>query len=255
MKHPVIVNADDLGLSREINEGVFAGLAQGVISDVSVLIDAPHALDAAERLREAGLKSVGLHILLDGHLGWSSPGRERFSRMELMELLRDPAFLARCRGDARRQIEKFLARGLTLSHIDTHHHVHGFYPIFSELMALVKEYRIPAVRYSRTGYTLTTREPIPFDPVLYRRMEERLGGEGVFFCRTMAEGAGRIGEVATFPAELVVHPARGGDPWREREMQTLFSEAFMLTIERLDIRLVSFRDLVDMDPVSRSGSF
>lgn len=254
MKHPVIVNADDLGLSREINEAVSAGLAQGVISDVSVLIDAPYALDAAERLRAIGFESVGLHVLLDGHLGWSSPGRERFSRMELLELLKDPAFLMRCREDARRQIEKFMARGLTPSHIDTHHHVHGFYPLFLDLMALVKEYRIPAVRHSRTGYTLTTREPIPFDPFLYRRMEDLMEGEGVFFCRTMAEGAGRIGEIASFPAELVVHPSRGGDPWREREMATLTSEGFMHTIEKLDIRLVSFRDLVDMDRVSRSGS-
>ncbi|MCK9262409.1 MAG: ChbG/HpnK family deacetylase [Deltaproteobacteria bacterium] len=247
MRCSVIVNADDLGLSREINEGVFAGLAQGVISDVSMLVDAPHALDAVERLRETGCKSAGLHILLDGHLGWSSPGRERFSRRELMELVHDPALLARCREDARRQIEKFLALGLTPSHIDTHHHVHGFYPIFSELMALVKEYRIPAIRHSRTGYALTTREPIPFDPSLYRRMKERMKGEGVFFCRTMAEGAGRIGEIATFPAELVVHPARGGDPWREREMQTLFSEAFTSAVKRRNIRLVSFRDLAGTD--------
>ncbi|HON39028.1 MAG: carbohydrate deacetylase [Desulfomonilia bacterium] len=253
MRHPVIVNADDLGLSREINEGIFAGLAQGVISDVSVLIDAPYALDAAERLRDTGFLCVGLHILLDGYLGWSSPGRERFSRVELMDFLQDPAFLARCRGEARRQIEKFLAQGLTISHIDTHHHVHGFYPIFSELMALVKEYRIPAVRYSRTGYTLTTREPIPFDPSLYKRMEERLEGEGVFFCRTMVEGAGRIGEITMFPAELVVHPARGGDPWREHEMQTLFSDEFASTIQRCNIGLVSFQDLVDTDQAPGSG--
>lgn len=254
MKHPVIVNADDLGLSREINEGVFDGLARGVISDVSMLIDAPHALDAAERLRETGFESVGLHILLDGHLGWSSPGRERFSRMELMELLQDPAFLARCREDARRQIEKFLARGLTPSHIDTHHHVHGFYPLFSELLALVKEYRIPAVRLSKTGYTLTTREPIPFDPVLYRKMEERMEGEGVFFCSAMAEGADRIGEIATFPAELVVHPSRGGDPWRAAEMETLFSEKFQRALDAGNIRLVSFRDLTDADRQSRRDS-
>ena len=66
MKHPVVVNADDLGLSREINEAVSAGLAQGVISDVSVLIDAPYALDAAERLRAIGFESVGLHVLQIG---------------------------------------------------------------------------------------------------------------------------------------------------------------------------------------------
>jgi len=38
MRRCVIVNADDLGLSPEINEGVLSGLKQGIISDTSVLI-------------------------------------------------------------------------------------------------------------------------------------------------------------------------------------------------------------------------
>ena len=252
MRHPVIVNADDLGLSREINEGIFAGLAQGVISDVSVLIDAPYALDAAERLRDTGFLCVGLHILLDGYLGWSSPGRECFSRTELMDLLQDPAFLARCRGRRAGRSRSSWPRPYHLAYRYPPSRARVL-PDLLELMALVKEYRIPAVRYSRTGYTLTTREPIPFDPSLYKRMEERLEGEGVFFCRTMVEGAGRIGEITMFPAELVVHPARGGDPWREHEMQTLFSDEFASTIERSNIGLVSFQDLVDTDQAPGSG--
>jgi len=51
MRHPVIVNADDLGLSREINKGVFTGLSRGVISDVSLLIHAPFAREAVEGLQ------------------------------------------------------------------------------------------------------------------------------------------------------------------------------------------------------------
>ena len=245
MRHPVIVNADDLGLSREINKGVFTGLSRGVISDVSLLIDAPFASEAVEGLLETGRMDVGIHVNLDEHLGWSSPGRERFTRKELNDFFRDPRFLHRCRDEARLQIEKCMACGLVPTHIDTHHHVHGFFPLFMVLIDLVKEYRIPAVRHSRTGYALTTREPIPYDPSTYRRMEEIMEHEGVFFCSSMIEGAGRIGEVAYFPAELVVHPSSGRDQWRTGEMETLTSDGFLQAFHARGIRLVAYRDLID----------
>ena len=244
MRRAVVVNADDLGLSRDINEGIFAGLELGAISDVSILIHAPNAFEAVGRLRVIGLKSVGLHINLDERLGWSSPGRERLSRPELMALLDTPAFLKRCREDARMQIEQCIACGLEITHIDTHHHVHGFFPLFTEFLGLAKEYRIPAMRHSRNGYTLTTRQPIPFDPSRCRRMEELMRQEGVFFCSAMVEGAGKLEEIPSFPAELVVHPSRGADPWRKREMETLTSPGFQSCLEAVDVRIVSFKDLV-----------
>jgi predicted glycoside hydrolase/deacetylase ChbG (UPF0249 family) len=251
MQHAVIVNADDLGLSREINDGIFSGLERGVITDVSLLIDAPYAREAVERLQEIGLRDVGLHINLDERLGWSSPGRERFSREELMVRFQDRGFLRRCRRDAGLQIERCIAAGLVPKHIDTHHHVHGFFELFILLVELAKEHRIPAMRHSRTGYTLTTRKPIPCDPSQYRRMEEILEEEGIFSCTTMVEGAHKVGEIASFPAELVVHPSSGGDSWRIREMGTLSSEAFREALVARGIKLAGYRDLIDHGPEFR----
>ncbi len=247
MNCPVVVNADDLGLSREINQGIFAGLEQGVISDVSLLVFAPHAREAARTLLGMGLRGVGLHVNLDAQLGWSSPGRERLSRRELGDLLEKHDHVDRLREDIRSQIERFIDWGLEPVHIDTHHHVHGFFPIFRALVELARQYRIPAVRYSPSGYTLTTREPIPYDEPVYRGMEEMLRAEGIFFCSVMVEGAGRLGDLGAFPAELVVHPSSGGDPWRNRELETLMDESFSWTLAARGIELAGFRDLVGRD--------
>lgn len=241
----VVVNADDLGLSREINEGILMGMEKGVVSDASLMSEAPCAGDALDRLKASGIGHVGIHVNIDEQIGWSSPGKERFSRNDLMSMLGKGDFLAVCRGRVRSQIEKVTHAGLFPTHIDTHHHVHGFPPIFNLILDLMKEYGIPAMRFSTEGYTLTTREPIPSHPSSLRRMREALEDRQVFFCKCMREGAGRISEIASFPAELVVHPSLGGDPWRKGEMEILLSDAFQQVIEERGIHLVGYKDLVD----------
>lgn len=244
MMNPVVVNADDLGLSREINEGIIKGLQQGVISDTSLLIDAPYSREALEKLEEIGFMHTGLHINLDVLMGWDRPGEERFSRDRLQALLKDKGFLDNCRDCACLQIEKFISSGLIPTHIDTHHHVHGFFPVFTLLADLVKEYHVPAMRFSSCGYSLTTRKPIPYDPIIYQEMKSILHKESIYFCKEMHEGAGKASHIKVFPAELVVHPSLGGDPWRMREMQMLSSEGCRLIREKKSIRLAGYRELI-----------
>ncbi len=242
--NPVIINADDLGLSREVNAGIFEGLSRGGVSDASLLIHAPFADEAVDGLRQRGISHIGLHINLDVLFGWDISGRERFPRHELMSMLRDRDFLNRCRASACGQIEKLLGTGLIPSHIDSHHHVHGFLPILAIFIELMREYRIPALRHSPAGYTLTTRKPIPYDESEYRAVGERLLQERLFFCRTMVEGAGRLDEIATFPAELVVHPSLGGDPWRTAELEILLSGSFRKVLGERGMQPVSYQDLM-----------
>src|SRR2546428_11848064 len=48
----LIVNADDFGLSAGVNRGVLEAHEAGVVSSVSVLVNAPGWTDAAQRLRD-----------------------------------------------------------------------------------------------------------------------------------------------------------------------------------------------------------
>src|SRR5437879_11310485 len=80
----LIVNADDFGLSAGVNRGVLEAHEAGVVSSVSVLVNAPGWTDAAQRLRALSSPSfpelgVGLHLNLTTSrpvsCGWSRCGR------------------------------------------------------------------------------------------------------------------------------------------------------------------------------------
>ncbi len=59
----VIINADDFGLSREINEGILECFKAGVVTNASLIINEFATKDAITRARTAGLP-LGLHVNL-----------------------------------------------------------------------------------------------------------------------------------------------------------------------------------------------
>lgn len=247
MRRFLVINADDLGLNPEINEGAVEALRKGRISDVSLLVEAPYAAEAVQSLVGAGVTHAGIHLDLDEVLGWSPGGGERYPRDVLMEMLQeDTGLLDACAEAARRQIEVFRATGLEPTHLDTHHHVHGFLPVFRTVLGLAVEYGIRALRFSPEGYRLPTRQDIPLDVSTSQAMKDMLAREGIFACDSMVEGAASFLDdpcKAAGTTELVVHPSRGGDPWRAREYDVLLSDAFCDAIRRHNIHVVSFRDL------------
>src|SRR3989442_4639335 len=65
----LVVNADDFGLSAGVNRGVLEAHEAGVVSSVSVLVNAPGWTDAVQRLRDLGSPllpglGIGLHLNL-----------------------------------------------------------------------------------------------------------------------------------------------------------------------------------------------
>ncbi len=244
MKKLLIINADDLGLSKEINDGILWCFERGFVSDASLLVKAVSVDEAVIGLKALDVRHVGIHINLDEVFGWRPGGIERIARPVLMNMLNDQGFLQECTREARDQIEIFLSFGLIPTHMDTHHHVHGFFPIFQILVDLLREYGIPALRFSRHGYLLPTRKDIPYDDETYARMEDMLRRKGIVYCPHFLEGAMRVHDAAPAVTELVVHPSRGGDPWRAEELEILESKAKADNLDQRDINPVSFRDLL-----------
>src|ERR1700733_1674189 len=58
----LIINADDFGMSQEVNEGTKKGIEQGIITSVSVMANMPFFEDAVRFLRKHPKVSVGLHF-------------------------------------------------------------------------------------------------------------------------------------------------------------------------------------------------
>jgi hypothetical protein len=122
--------------------------------------------------------------------------------------------------------------------------VHGLFPIFEILVDLLKEYGIPALRFSRHGYRLPTRKDIPYDDRVYAHMEDMLRHKGIVYCSHFLEGAMRVHDVDPGVTELVVHLSLGGEPWRSEELEVLQSKAKADSLGHSGIKTVSFRDLL-----------
>ena len=57
----LVIRADDVGYSAVNDIGAFEALEQGVATAADVMLDAPHAPQALERLRQMPWISVGWH--------------------------------------------------------------------------------------------------------------------------------------------------------------------------------------------------
>jgi predicted glycoside hydrolase/deacetylase ChbG (UPF0249 family) len=241
----LIINADDLGISCEVNRGIFTAYEHGVVTDTSLLINGAASQEAITMLKANSQFPAGIHIDLDPLLGWESPGKEKFTRQELNQIMNESTFIKKIKQEILDQIEAFLDTGLIPSHIDTHHHVHGFPRIFETLMEAMDRYGIKTIRFNTKGYTLLEREDILFSPETAQWMEETLREKGISHPDLLIDPLFpfSLHELPAGVAELMVHPSMGGDPWRQRDLEMLMDPLFMKTARDEGIQLISFSEI------------
>lgn len=160
----LIVNADDLGADENVDRGIIDVFQRGILTSATLLITfSSHWETSAQRAVEAGLP-IGLHLsLTHGHAiarasdipDLADPsGRFRLSADRLILLGfqsrgRNEGLYGQIRTELDAQIKAVLERGIPLTHLDTHQHVHSNPAIFAVLEALAHENGIGAVRLVR----------------------------------------------------------------------------------------------------------
>jgi chitin disaccharide deacetylase len=203
----LIVNADDFGLTRGVNDGIVEAHTHGVVTSTSLMVDAPAVRDAVRLGGEHPGLSVGLHFVDD------SPA------------LDDPAHAARAFAA---QLERF--RELTGSeptHVDSHHHVH--FERMATFAALVEPLGVPLRGYGRVRY-----------------IGAYYGGprlDAAYLLGLLAdEATGEASELGCHPARVT--PDLRSSYLREREVElaTLTEPGLRERIEALGLSLASYRD-------------
>jgi len=122
----LIVNADDLGLTSAVNEGIFAAHRDGIVTSASLMALRPEAGSAAKALPTFPGLAIGLHLEVEHGC------RAQFDRFRSL-VGRDP------------------------THLDSHKHVHETDADFGAAAeALAAELRVPlrnrGIRYERGFY-------------------------------------------------------------------------------------------------------
>jgi predicted glycoside hydrolase/deacetylase ChbG (UPF0249 family) len=131
-----IINADDFGASREVNEAIARARREGCLNSASLMADGPHAAEAAEFARANPDLSVGVHLELEGG----------FAKLLLRSIFARRALKRWAESEMRRQIEKARGMGIKIAHLDSHRHVHMIPALFDLARKLQKEYKIPRLR-------------------------------------------------------------------------------------------------------------
>ncbi|UOY91009.1 chitin disaccharide deacetylase [Ectobacillus sp. JY-23] len=148
----VLVNADDFGLTRGVNHAIIDCYRYGLVNSTTMLVNMPAASHAAELAKANPGLRVGIHLTLtcgkpvsDAPSLTKADGTFRLSNRYGDETV--DVIAAEQEWEA--QIHKFLSYGLEPSHLDSHHHIHCWEPLFPVIQRLSQKYGLPV----RNGFS------------------------------------------------------------------------------------------------------
>jgi predicted glycoside hydrolase/deacetylase ChbG (UPF0249 family) len=281
----LIVNADDLGVSERVNDGIVQAHRSGIVTAASLMASGRGFDHAVQCCRRAPELDVGVHLTLVAE----KPLQPKESSLTGDDGRLPPTigvFLRRCLAGAIRmtdiqaelsaQIERVLDHGLRPTHLDSHQHVHALPGIAQLVLRLSDRYRIPFVRVPveepRIDRPLSLHAASRWSGAMALRtswMLARLSGartpvgrrlrflgftEGGRLTRTRLHRLLRtLRPGRTY--ELMCHPGFAPDEpdiqrWRyrhEQELRALTSAWIRSEIAARGIRLIGFNHLIPSD--------
>jgi predicted glycoside hydrolase/deacetylase ChbG (UPF0249 family) len=163
---PLIVNADDYGLTAGVSQGILEAHAKGIVTSTSVLVLGRGFEQASRWLADTDTLEAGIHLAAVGEDPPVLSAREIPTLVDRRGRLRTSwrSFLAAaCRGrvdvaDLERefaaQLQVARDSGLVLTHVDTHQHLHLWPSVRDVVVRLAEANGIGAIRVPRSATAL-----------------------------------------------------------------------------------------------------
>jgi chitin disaccharide deacetylase len=284
----LILNADDFGLTKGVNEGIIRAHREGILTSATLMATGPAFDDAVVRARANPALGVGCHLVLTG-------GFAVAPRKEIPSLADENGRLPKSLGifvtrvssgrirmkdierELRAQIEKIRRAGIEPTHLDTHKHTHAHPRVMNVLGRLARELGITrirkpvenlrdswksmrseaavspkqlaasaAVRAVSSRFTAISRKYGLRSPDCFLGLAVTGRMRTDVLCRlidTLPEGR----------TEIMLHPgicdaelrATGSrlQQQRQMELESLLAPEARRSVERLHVRLISYREL------------
>jgi len=265
----LLVNADDFGFTRGVNEGIVEAHTSGILTAATLMATGEAFHHAVELARRTPTLDVGCHIDLVQGDSVLKPGRR---------LPATPAGLAAAvalgrfpvEEEIRAQVRRIVDAGIRPSHIDTHKHTHLFPAVLAAVARVAREFDIPWVR-------VPADSPVPGDGIpsrlrliawgarrmrpVFDRILSRHGRRTTDYF-TGFQLTGRLDAptlaqlIRNLPAgsiELMCHPGYCTKELlrartrlkesRERELEALLAPEVREAVEAAGVELVNYRQL------------
>ena len=245
----LVVQGDDLGMCRSVNEGIVLAATDGILTQASVMAPTPWFAEGAAMVQRVGLP-VGLHVTLTcewDYLRWSplSPAPSlrasdgTFHRTVDAAATADPADAV---AEAHAQADRATAVGLDITYIDPHMGV----SVRAAYEAMCARF---GVKFIYRGHRASSRVGVADRPELgavrgsgrvARRAARRRSGPARTSCCHTLRSSRRSCPRSTDPAN---ENAVWAEPIRIEDLAALCDPSVRKVIERRDIALVAARDL------------
>ncbi len=215
----IIVNADDLGWSRQVNDGARALMEAGLVTSATIMANGPCWAEAVALAHARSSLSFGVHLNLTG-------GRPLCPSRMLEPLLDDAGNFRKLASyghlpcsvlegifrELCAQVERLQQHGISISHLDSHQYIHTQPRFFGILKRLQRRFGIRKVRISKNLYAPGKVFPSPL--LLYGKAVWNFALRNLYRTRTTAcftdfatfLEVARHGELPYATLELMVHP-------------------------------------------------
>lgn len=134
----LVVNADDFGWSRDVNQGIVEAHQKGILTATTLMATGPAFEDAVRLAKENPTLDIGCHLVLVGGPGFPKTVPQLLRAISLGQI--------RVYDELAAQVRRILDSGLRPSHLDTHKHTHLLPPVLSAVARISEEFRILWVR-------------------------------------------------------------------------------------------------------------
>ncbi len=216
---PIIVNADDFGMSSSVNAAIVESIRQGWISSATLMGNMPDFDEAVELTHLHKLVGrIGVHL----NLTEGAPLTDAIRRQPRL-CSRDGQLHARARDlhtvsrdersaihtELRAQVLACRNAGVEPSHLDSHHHVHSSWAVGGIAIEIARELGIPFIRPAHNAGVLISRKHKLYSALFNQRLRLR-GLAGVrFFCSVPSATPALLDDEGGI--EVMVHPVLQAD--------------------------------------------
>ncbi|TLN06557.1 ChbG/HpnK family deacetylase, partial [bacterium] len=256
----LILNADDMGMSTGVTDGIVRACEEGLATDISMIQTMPDSRRAAGIARKKGL-NVGVHIdltcqrnvgrpLLGEEVGSLTDDQGLFLSSDTFRerMLSGRIDIGEAEREIRGQVDQAIEWGLDLTHIDSNEGVHNYYPeILKIVLAIAREHDLP-IRWPDPAHLdwLRAEGILTTDDLNYTFYGVQVGAKK----RTLIRFLDGLRPGIT---EFIFHPAvadeqtRSVTAWerREAEMKLLLDPEVAAEIKERGIQPISFREIRD----------
>ncbi|MBP2664955.1 MAG: YdjC family protein [Firmicutes bacterium] len=243
----LIINADDLGLTSGCNEGIIKAITKGIVTDTTLMVNTDFTQDAIGKLKQHGITRVGLHlnltfgepVLAAGQVPSLVDAQGRFRRKaaETVPLMKS----IDVKRELSAQVAKFLATGLGLTHLDSHHHAHTYPAILDIVIDLAQQLHVPLRQGNETVRQTIKKAGIAATDAISLNFYEQGATLDNLKQIIQSHPCGTL-EIMCHPAnpDQLLYDISSYNHWRENELAVLTSQEIQDFIKNNGVRLVGF---------------